>query len=1690
MAVDLNINLITNTADIDRAIEQLEAEIVSLSGKLANNIISNDDKRKIVLNITELKKNISALSDKKIKLSVDPDVKALDNFSKKIDELSKKSVDIGIKETTTSVEKRIKEVKEIAVKENPQALDFARQTARFTKEIDQQTKESNETQDKIEKDIPDNLEKIVSTQPKPEAQSVKATVDTSEVQDELSSLEAEPINIPIDADITNAQTEIDSLEAQPIDIPVDTDVSAVQDEFSSLEAQPIDIPVDTDVSAVQDELSSLEAQPIDIPVDTDVSAVQGELDSLETQPIDIPITGDVSEVQSGLDSLEAQPIDIPVDADVSSIQGELDSLEVQPIDVEVTSNINDIQDELSSLEAEPIDIPVDTDISVVQSELDSLEVEPIEVQVTGDVNEVQLGLDSLEAQPIDIPVDADISSAQGELDSLETQPIEIQVTGDVSEVQSGLDSLEAQPIDIPVDTDISQAQSELDSLEAQPIDIPVDTDVSEVQSELDSLEAQPIEVQVAGDVSEVQSGLDSLEAQPIDIPVNTDVSEVQSELDSLEAQSLDIPISADTTEAQSNIDSLEAEPIEIPVGADTAEAQDELDSLEAEPIEVPVDVDTERAKKSIRDLLNEANAIRGILSSSILSSDEKARLTKELQDISNSVSKTLLDPEKLNQSLRDLKLYRKELQGSLGNAIFSQEDQQKISTRLAEVNGKIQDLDASTRKFDPNDTFGNFATLIGVGNTSLVALTNSLELFGVKNEDVQGIQDKLNKLMQLGIVLQQIADADRLKGMVVYYRNKVKELVIEKLSFKEKVAQAGATKTLTAAQLAWNKAVMANPIMLLVTAILALVAVGVTLYNMLKDNTEQTYEYEKALDGTIIKNEELRESHNKAIIELKKLEIEYGLLTGAITETDAAILQLSLDNQVAMKEIADEHEKALVKIEDDTNGFWTRAWEFLTFTKHNETKLVKQTAEENIAYQQKVADATEVYNKKLLNILEKSQKQLRDLNTKTQTEILNKRIDVFNKTIAKAKEEFTKVKEYTQKLIDLNKQRGEIEKGISNDFLTDQEKKKQAVEDEYQQRIKGISLIKDETDKYQALLDLSKKRLESEIKLARVQYQSLISVKDPYQKQIDKINETIAQTKKYENALKFGATYADFYVKETGKVVPDIIQKGYDKVAANIKKVIEDLRAGKIVDIETALREGISPIFTTDQAAGIALTRTIGAVIESLSKYTVIQNDLSISLEDAKAKQADWNNKLVSAQQAVSDLNDIEKELNGTKTSDAKPTEEQTKSTNNNTDAVNANANAIKKQQLAIIDLEFSIQEASFRLQELSDKFNNMSEFETDLTIKTNYEEVVQATRDLYSQQVQLAQIKYQGNLLSPEYILEVKKLTKEEADAIQAITNKFIDLQKIAPPRNLFESIFGTTTQGGLNTLARKMQEKKDEILDLNKKIKEESEKATPDANLIAEWGSKIKKAKGDIEDIGNSMNDIKTKIEEILVAAPGQLLQVFVQQQQNEFATLSKYLDDFYAKQSSNIDKLLEQEKISEQEATDMKKKNEEEYAKKKRDLEIKQFKFDKKAALFEIAINTAIAITKSLPNVVLAGLAAIQGGIQAAVVASQPLPTFKKGGYGGLLQGPSHAAGGVMTPYGVAEGGEFIVNKQQTQKNAAVLETINNTDKDMIAELSNRLDNIAFILEKPSRSFVVESDITRSQKEVSKIKRKAYV
>jgi len=149
------------------------------------------------------------------------------------------------------------------------------------------------------------------------------------------------------------------------------------------------------------------------------------------------------------------------------------------------------------------------------------------------------------------------------------------------------------------------------------------------------------------------------------------------------------------------------------------------------------------------------------------------------------------------------------------------------------------------------------------------------------------------------------------------------------------------------------------------------------------------------------------------------------------------------------------------------------------------------------------------------------------------------------------------------------------------------------------------------------------------------------------------------------------------------------------------------------------------------------------------------------------------------------------------------------------------------------------------------------------------------------------------------------------------------------------------------------------------------------------------------------------------------------------NELLDLIKEEQDAQGQGAAAIEaQILKQQELEKQAAND------------KMKAEYEKAKMEKRQALINAAINTALAVIKALPNIVLAAAVGIAGGLGIAAIAAQKIPEPEYLAKGGLLQGKSHTEGGIpVGSTGVeVEGGEYVVNKRATAEYLPLLEALN--------------------------------------------------
>lgn len=147
---------------------------------------------------------------------------------------------------------------------------------------------------------------------------------------------------------------------------------------------------------------------------------------------------------------------------------------------------------------------------------------------------------------------------------------------------------------------------------------------------------------------------------------------------------------------------------------------------------------------------------------------------------------------------------------------------------------------------------------------------------------------------------------------------------------------------------------------------------------------------------------------------------------------------------------------------------------------------------------------------------------------------------------------------------------------------------------------------------------------------------------------------------------------------------------------------------------------------------------------------------------------------------------------------------------------------------------------------------------------------------------------------------------------------------------------------------------------------------------------------------------------------------------------------------KEKEALDKRLKSGIISQKQYDAQVEKLDKELDEQKADIARKQAKREKAMSVFQIGLNTAMAIMKiwaevpkadfAATTIALTALVSALGAVQLATAIAQPLP---KASRGALLHGKSHAEGGIPIE---AEGGEAIINKRSTAMFKPLLSAIN--------------------------------------------------
>jgi hypothetical protein len=345
-----------------------------------------------------------------------------------------------------------------------------------------------------------------------------------------------------------------------------------------------------------------------------------------------------------------------------------------------------------------------------------------------------------------------------------------------------------------------------------------------------------------------------------------------------------------------------------------------------------------------------------------------------------------------------------------------------------------------------------------------------------------------------------------------------------------------------------------------------------------------------------------------------------------------------------------------------------------------------------------------------------------------------------------------------------------------------------------------------------------------------------------------------------------------------------------------------------------------------------------------------------------------------------------------------------------------------------IIDLEISNQENRTRaaIDAENERFKRQQEArqknfnQVKKDVKTQRDEVIRLNGE-GSEQLKAFEDKTGKDIIKIKNLnndLEAQQQTEHEKN-LTSITKKAVDDRA-----KLQAKAFKTVSTGLLKGFAL-----------FNSKTEEVFNKVNEDRKKL---NDQIKAA---LIDTANSVFDGINLAQQVAAEAENKRFEDAINARQQNIDKLNEDLENATGLQKKFLERQIEQEKQAQKELQ----KQAEKAAK-------DQAKAQQAVAIVQAVISTALAVTNALATppaplgIALAIAAAAAGAVEIATIASQK---FAKGGVlaaeGGIVNGPSHAAGGVPFSIGgrggfEAEGGEAIINKRSTAKFRPLLSRIN--------------------------------------------------
>lgn len=310
------------------------------------------------------------------------------------------------------------------------------------------------------------------------------------------------------------------------------------------------------------------------------------------------------------------------------------------------------------------------------------------------------------------------------------------------------------------------------------------------------------------------------------------------------------------------------------------------------------------------------------------------------------------------------------------------EEGQQMNAQLEELKEQLGEVDGALEELGEKNSLDDLNQSFNVLTSSVNLLQSGFALVGAESAELQAVLNKLVAVTKAMDAAQKLAEATQKKSTITT----AAALALQKVGINQTLAQSKAqaaatayknadnvvTKVATGLQWAWNAALAANPVMLIVVGIVALVAAGAALVKWLgssetatdkANKAQKAYEEQCKATQQAVEAAALAEMQRAAMLTKEYSEELTAMMKRGASKEELAKKEAELAQKLTESEIQGikDRQEAEKKAEKDAEAYYKTLQAGMEQARAEAQGLRKFDEEQFNEYKERVAEAQKLY---------------------------------------------------------------------------------------------------------------------------------------------------------------------------------------------------------------------------------------------------------------------------------------------------------------------------------------------------------------------------------------------------------------------------------------------------------------------------------------------------------------------------------------------------------------------------------------------------------------------------------------------------------------------------------------------------------------------------------------------------------